>query len=88
MMTRDVVLCQTGDLLHYVWARIRARGLKNIYVTDQDFRPLGVLNARDALQVLLKESIDEEAMLRDCVMCAVTIDLAPLNQAQPAPTRA
>jgi hypothetical protein len=32
------------------------------------FLPLGVLNARDILQVLLQESEDKEAMLRDYVM--------------------
>ncbi len=68
VMTRDVVLCRPGDLLRDVWVRMKERGLKNIPVTDQDFRPLGVLNARDILQVLLKESEDEEAMLRDYVM--------------------
>jgi CBS domain-containing protein len=47
---------------------MKERGLKNIPVVDQDSRPLGVLYARDILQVLLKESEDEEAMLRDYVM--------------------
>lgn len=28
VMARDVVLCQTSDLLHDVWARMKARGLK------------------------------------------------------------
>jgi Mg/Co/Ni transporter MgtE len=42
--------------------------LKNIPVVDQDSRPLGVLHARDILQVLLDESQDEESMLRDYVM--------------------
>lgn len=51
-----------------VWVRMKERGLKNIPVADQDLRPLGVLNALDILQVLLKESEDEEAMLRDYVM--------------------
>jgi len=68
VMTRDVVLCRPGDLLHDVWLRMKERGLKNIPVADQDLRPQGVLNARDILQVLLKESEDEEAMLRDYVM--------------------
>jgi len=45
---------------------MKERGLKNIPVADQDLQ--GVLNARDILQVLLKESEDEEAMLRDYVM--------------------
>jgi signal-transduction protein with cAMP-binding, CBS, and nucleotidyltransferase domain len=68
VMTRDVVLCRPGDFLHDVWVRMKARGLKNVPVADQDLRPQGVLNARDILQVLLQESEDEEAMLRDYVM--------------------
>jgi CBS domain-containing protein len=68
VMTRDVLLCRTGDWLRDVWARMKERSLKNIPVVDQDSRPLGVLNARDALQVLLEEVQDEEALLRDYVM--------------------
>jgi CBS domain-containing protein len=67
-MTRDVVICRPDDLLHDVWTKMKERGLKNIPVVDQDFRPVGVLHARDILQVLLKESGDEESMLRDYVM--------------------
>jgi signal-transduction protein with cAMP-binding, CBS, and nucleotidyltransferase domain len=67
-MTRDVVSCQPGDLLHDVWLRMNERGLKNIPVVDQTCRPIGVLHARDILQVLLKESEDDEAILRDYVM--------------------
>jgi hypothetical protein len=44
-------------------------GLKNIPVTDHDSRPVGVVNARDALQVLLKKVENEESLLRDYVMC-------------------
>jgi CBS domain-containing protein len=68
VMTRDPVLCRPDELLHDVWTRMKARGLKNLPVANQDFRPLGVLNARDVLQVLLHASEDEEAMLRDYVM--------------------
>ena len=67
-MTHDVVFCRPGELLHDVWTRMKERGLKNIPVVDRDFRPLGVLHARDILQVLLTESEDEESMLRDYVM--------------------
>lgn len=67
-MTRDVVSCRPGDLLRDVWATMKERGLKNIPVVDPDSRPLGVLHARDVLQVLLDESKDEESMLRDYVM--------------------
>ena len=47
---------------------MKERKLKNIPVVDKDSRPVGILHARDILQVLLKESKDEEAMLRDYVM--------------------
>ncbi|MDQ2803539.1 MAG: CBS domain-containing protein [Pseudomonadota bacterium] len=68
MMTRDVVLCRSGDLLNDVWARMKQRGLKNIPVVDQDSRPVGVLNARAMLQAILHEAQDEEGLLRDYVM--------------------
>jgi CBS domain-containing protein len=67
-MTRDVVACQPSELLQDVWKRMKERKLKNIPVMDQDSRPIGVLHARDILQVLLEESEDEESMLRDYVM--------------------
>lgn len=69
VMTRDAVSCQPGDDLQDVWSTMRTRELKNIPITDGSSRPVGVLNARDALQALLKEVEDEEALLRDYVMC-------------------
>lgn len=68
VMTRDVVLCRQDELLHDVWVRMKERSLKNIPVADQNPRALGVLNARDILQVLLQQSEWEEAILRDYVM--------------------
>ena len=67
-MTRDVVVCRPGELLQDVWKRMKERKLENIPVVDQDYRLIGVLHARDILQVLLEESQDEESMLRDYVM--------------------
>jgi CBS domain-containing protein len=67
-MTRDVVVCRPGEPLQDVWKRMKERKLKNIPVVDQLSRPIGVLRARDVLQVLLEESQDEESMLRDYVM--------------------
>ena len=67
-MTRDVVFCRPSELLQEVWKRMRDRKLKNIPIVDEDSRPMGVLHARDILQVLLEESEDEESMLRDYVM--------------------
>ena len=54
VMARDVVLCRAGDRLEDVWSSMKAHGLKNIPITDQAARPVGVLNARDVLQVLLQ----------------------------------
>ncbi len=67
-MTCDVVICRSDELLQEVWKRMKERKLKNLPVVDKDSRPVGVLHARDVLQVLLQESKDEEAMLRDYVM--------------------
>jgi CBS domain-containing protein len=67
-MTRDVVVCRPDELLQEVWKRMKRRKLKNIPVVDKDSKPVGVLHARDILQVLLEESQDEEAILRDYVM--------------------
>ena len=69
VMTRAVVLCRPGDLLHEVWSIMKERRLKNIPIVDQDARPLGVLNARDALEGLLEEVEYEEVLLREYVMC-------------------
>ena len=68
VMTRDVTHCHPDDLLHHVWSIMKERGFLHIPIVDQESRPCGVLNARDALQALLGESEDEESLLRDYVM--------------------
>jgi CBS domain-containing protein len=68
IMTKDVVHCRPRDLLHEVLSNMRKQGFVHIPVVDQDFRPSGVINARDALQALLGEVKDEESLLRDYVM--------------------
>src|SRR6185437_13500517 len=67
-LTRDAVVCRPGEPLQDVRTRMKERKLKKIPVVDQLSRPIGVLRARDVLQVLLEESQDEESMLRDYVM--------------------
>ena len=47
---------------------MKSRNVKNVPVADADGCPLGVLNARDALGVLLQEVKGEESLLRDYVM--------------------
>jgi CBS domain-containing protein len=69
VMTRDVVVCKPGELLSDVWSIMKMRKLKNIPIVDAESHPIGMLNARDALQLLLVEAQDEELLLRDYVMC-------------------
>ena len=69
VMTQDVLTCHPGDWLHDIRSTMKSRELKNIPVIDERSRPIGVLNARDALQALLKEVENEESLLRDYVMC-------------------
>ncbi len=68
VMTQDAYVCRHGDQLSIVWSEMKARRLKNVPVMDGESRPVGVLNARDALEALLDESENEESLLRDYVM--------------------
>lgn len=68
VMTRNIITCSPGDWLHNAWAVMKQHQLKNIPIIDPRTRPVGVLNARDALDVLLGEVENEEALLRDYVM--------------------
>ncbi|MEP7281248.1 MAG: CBS domain-containing protein [Rubrivivax sp.] len=68
VMSADVLQCSPGDRLHEVWSKMKARNLKNIPIAGADGRPIGVLNARDALGALLQDAKNEESLLRDYVM--------------------
>lgn len=68
VMTQDVTICRQTDWLHDVWSIMKEQRLKNIPVTDAGSRPIGVLNARDALQALMQEVEQVETLLRDYVM--------------------
>lgn len=69
IMTDDVVVCQPTDQVSEIWTIMKERRLKNIPVTDEASVPIGLVNARDALEVLLTEVEQEETLLRDYVMC-------------------
>lgn len=68
VMSVDVLQCTPTERVQAVWSKMRARDLKNVVIADAEGRPLGVLNARDALGVLLQEVKNEESLLRDYVM--------------------
>jgi CBS domain-containing protein len=67
-MKQDVVTCRPEESLTHIWAIMHERGLKNLPILDPQGRPIGILNARDALQILLEESEDEEELLRNYVI--------------------
>jgi len=69
VMTKDVVFCRPKDPTTDAWSKMKFLELKNIPVIDVESRPIGVLNARDVLQILLRETEYEETLLRDYVMC-------------------
>jgi CBS domain-containing protein len=69
VMTQAVVYCRPSNLLRDVWLIMKERRPKNIPILDRDSRPIGVLNARDALEALLEEVEYEEGLLQEYVMC-------------------
>ncbi|WP_210319322.1 CBS domain-containing protein [Aureimonas glaciei] len=68
VMTRDVTFCHPHVLLRSVWERMRKSDLKHVPIVDRELRPLGVLNARQAVQALMEELGSEEELLREYVM--------------------
>ncbi|WP_232845725.1 CBS domain-containing protein [Aurantimonas marina] len=67
-MTRDVTTAAPEGQLYGIWEVMKACGFRNIPIIGNSGRPLGVLNARDVLQILLQEVQQEEELLRDYVM--------------------
>ena len=68
VMKRGVMQCRVEGDLHALWVRMNAKGFKNVPVIDERNRPIGMVNARDALQTLLEHTELEEGLLRDYVM--------------------
>lgn len=67
-MTRNLTYCHPSDALQDVLSIMKERGFVHIPIVEQDSRPVGVINARDALQALLVEADDEGLLLRDYIM--------------------
>lgn len=68
VMTRDVATCRPTDSLSDVLSMMGQRGFVHVPVVDEQFRPCGVVYARDALRVLLADEEYEESLLKDYVM--------------------
>jgi CBS domain-containing protein len=68
VMTRNVTYCHPGDPLHDVLSKMKVSGFVHIPIVDRDSKPCGVINARDALQLLLGDVECDVSLLRDYVM--------------------
>lgn len=68
VMSRDVASCRPSDCLPDVLSLMHARGFVHIPVVDEHSKPLGVVNARDALRALLAHETYMGSLLRDYVM--------------------
>ena len=67
-MTQNVISCRPEDCVSEVWSKMKQHGLRHIPVIDDRSQPLGIINARDALQALLVNATNEVELLRDYVM--------------------
>jgi CBS domain-containing protein len=68
VMTSEFTACAPDDLLSDVLAMMHTQGLVHVLILGANQQPLGVLNARDGLRVLLAAGNHEEALLRNYVM--------------------
>lgn len=68
VMTREFTTCSAADSLSEVLAMMHNHGLIHVPVVDVNYKPLGVLNARDGLRALLAAGNHEESLLRNYVM--------------------
>ena len=67
-MTREVVHCHPGDPLEEVLHVMKRQGLVHMPIVDAESRPVGVVEARDALRALMGHASEQVSLLRDYVM--------------------
>jgi CBS domain-containing protein len=67
-MTREVVVCCPEDTLHHALGTMSERGLVHMPVIGADAKPVGVIEARDALRALFAHASHEIGHLRDYIM--------------------
>jgi CBS domain-containing protein len=63
LMNRPIVSCAPNDDVYGVWKTMTARKLQNVPVLGVDLKPLGVLDIRDAMQVLFEQELYQEQEL-------------------------
>ena len=68
IMVRQVAFCHGTDLLPDVLTMMAELGFVHVPVIDHEFKPVGIVTARDAMRALLAEEQYEASLLRDYVM--------------------
>jgi CBS domain-containing protein len=63
LMSRTIISCGPEDDLHATWQKMGAQNLQNMPVLSADLKPLGVLDIRDALEVLFAQEDYQERLL-------------------------
>jgi CBS domain-containing protein len=67
LMSREIVSCSPEDELQAAWQLMLDNRLQNMPVLGSDAKPLGVLDARDALKVLFEQEQLQEHMLANYI---------------------
>lgn len=67
-MTQEVVRCHPGDRLEEALRVMREHRLVHMPVVDAHARPVGVVEARDALGALMGHASEELTLMREYVM--------------------
>lgn len=68
VMTREVVSCRVDERLEDVLHMMAGQSLVHVPVLEDDSRPAGVMEARDALRALMARANFEIWHLRDYIM--------------------
>jgi CBS domain-containing protein len=67
LMSRPIISCGPDDDVHSVWQTMSAQGLQNVPVLGADFKPLGILDIRDAMKALFEQEEIQEHMLANYI---------------------
>jgi CBS domain-containing protein len=65
VMTKEITSCRPDDSLDEVWASMKSKALKSVPIVDTEQRPVGLVLARDALELLLSEAEHEGILLKE-----------------------
>jgi len=63
LMSRNIRFCRPNDDLYATWQKMAAQSLQNMPVLSTDSMALGVLDIRDALNVLFEQEAQQERLL-------------------------